>query len=143
MSEPPWACRGIRGAVLAEADTADAIHEATRALLEEIISANGIEQDDVASVIFTVTPDLTAAYPAVAARQLGWVDTALLTTLEMAPPNSPPRCIRVLIHWNTRRTQKDIHHVYIRGAEVLRPDRAQPEMTGDHRPQPEPARHQG
>lgn len=123
MSEPPWACRGIRGATLAEADTPDAIHSATRELLAEIIAANKIAQEDVASVIFTVTPDLTTAYPATAARQLGWYDTALLTAIEMAPPGSPPRCIRILLHWNTRVPQKDIQHIYMHGAEVLRPDR--------------------
>jgi chorismate mutase len=125
MTEPPWACRGIRGATLAAADTPDAIHAATRELLAEMIKANEIAEADVASVIFTVTPDLTAAYPATAARQLGWYDTALLTAIEMAPPGSPPRCIRILIHWNTRVPQKEIQHVYIQGAEVLRPDRDQ------------------
>ncbi|GAB4571293.1 MAG: chorismate mutase [Anaerolineae bacterium] len=124
MSEPSWACRGIRGAVLADADTPQAIHEATRELLEAMIAANGVRQEDVASVIFTVTQDLTQAYPATAARQIGWYDTALLTALEMSPPGSPPRCIRVLILWNTPLSQKDIQHIYIRGAECLRPDRA-------------------
>lgn len=126
MTEPPWACRGVRGATLAEADTANAIHEATRELLEALISANSIIEDDVTSIHFTVTPDLTAAYPATAARQVGWYDTALLTSLEMSPPGSPSRCIRVLIHWNTRRTQREVHHVYMNGAESLRPDRATP-----------------
>ena len=102
----------------------EAIHQATHELLQAIIDANEIEEKDVASVIFTVTPDLTAAFPATAARQLGWYDTALLTNIEMQPPNSPERCIRILIHWNTQKTQKDIQHIYIRGAESLRPDRA-------------------
>jgi chorismate mutase len=124
MLELPWACRGIRGAVLVEADTTEAIHAATRELLQEMINANGIEEADVASVHFTVTPDLTAAYPATAARQLGWYDTALLTSIEMQPPDSPPHCVRVLIHWNTRVAQKDIQHIYMNGAESLRPDRA-------------------
>ncbi len=124
MTELPWACRGIRGAILADEDTPDAIHRATRELLLAMIDANRINQEDVASVTFTVTPDLTAAYPATAARQIGWYDTALLTAIEMAPPGSPPRCIRILIHWNTTRSQAEVQHVYIRGAEVLRPDRA-------------------
>lgn len=124
MTELPWACRGIRGAILAEEDTPDAIHRATRELLRAMIEANEISQEDVASVTFTVTPDLTAAYPATAARQIGWYDTALLTAIEMSPPDSPPRCIRILIHWNTTRSQAEIQHVYIRGAEALRPDRA-------------------
>lgn len=124
MTELPWACRGVRGAILADEDTPDAIHRATRELLLAMIDANGISQEDVASVTFTVTPDLTAAFPATAARQIGWYDTALLTAIEMSPPDSPPQCIRILIHWNTIRSQVEIQHVYIRGAEALRPDRA-------------------
>jgi chorismate mutase len=80
----------------------------------------------VASVLFTATPDLDAAYPAVAARQLGWTETALLCVQEMAVRGSLPRCIRVLIHWNTDRSQDQLHHVYLREAKRLRPDRAGP-----------------
>lgn len=143
MTEPPWACRGIRGATLAEADTPEAIHAATRELLAEMIAANEIAEEDVASVIFTVTPDLTAAYPATAARQLGWYDTALLTAIEMAPPESPPHCIRILIHWNTRVLQHDVQHVYIRGAETLRPDRNQHAVssTSNHKQQAQETLH--
>ncbi len=129
MPDVPWSCRGVRGAVLAEADTPEAIHAATQELLREMIAANGIEEEDVASVIFTVTPDLTAAYPATAARQLGWYDTALLSAIEMQPPGSPARCIRILIHWNTRLPPQEIQHIYIRGAECLRPDRALQETS--------------
>lgn len=124
MAEIPWACRGIRGAVLADENTPEAILSATRELLEAMIQANGLEEQDVASVIFTVTPDLDAAFPATAARQLGWYDTALLSAIEIAPPDSPNRCIRILVHWNTKVSQRDIQHIYIRGAESLRPDRA-------------------
>jgi chorismate mutase len=136
MPDLPWACRGIRGAALATADTPESIHQTTRKLLEAMIAANGVKQEDVASVHFTVTPDLTTAHPATAARQIGWYDTALLTSLEMQPPESPERVIRVLIHWNTQVAQRDIQHVYIRGAECLRPDRAQPvhqHRNGTHR----------
>ncbi len=124
MNASSWACRGVRGATTASADTPEAIHQATRELLEAMIAANGIAQEDVASVLFTATPDLAAAYPATAARQLGWTEAALMTAVEMAPPQSLPRCIRILIHWNTARTQHEIQHVYIRGAEALRPDRS-------------------
>ncbi len=124
MPDVPWSCRGVRGAVLAESDTPEAILAATRELLETLIGANGIKEEDVASIIFTTSPDLTAAYPATAARQLGWYDVALLSAQEMAPPDSPPHCIRVLIHWNTRLSQKEIRHIYMNGAESLRPDRA-------------------
>jgi len=130
MSLPLLACRGVRGATLAADNSRDAILAATRELLQALIDANGIAPEDVASVIFTMTPDLTAVYPAFAARQLGWIDVALLSMQEIAPPDSLPRCIRVLIHWNTTRSQKDIHHVYMNGAEVLRPDRAMSQMNG-------------
>ncbi|MCS6842510.1 MAG: chorismate mutase [Roseiflexus sp.] len=116
-------CRGIRGATTCEENTREAILEATRDLLQRIIAANGVRPEDVASAIFSTTPDLTAEFPAVAARELGWLDTALLCTHEMAVPGSLSRCIRVLIHWNTTRRADEIVHVYIRGAHTLRPDR--------------------
>lgn len=117
-------CRGVRGATTADANTEEALLSATRELLARMIETNGIEPADVASVYFTATPDLNAAFPAKAARQLGWLDTALMCAQEMAVPGQPERCVRVLIHWNTARPQADIEHVYLRGATVLRPDRA-------------------
>jgi chorismate mutase len=119
-----WCCRGVRGATTAEANTRDAILDATREMLEQIVRANALEIDDIASAIFSTTADLTAEFPAVAARQLGWLDTALMCTHEMAVPGSLERCIRVLIHWNTTRQPHEIVHVYIRGAHRLRPERA-------------------
>lgn len=120
-------CRGIRGATTADANTRDAILEATRDMLQRVIAANDLHPDDIASAIFSTTPDLNAEFPAVAARALGWYDTALFCTHEMAVPGSLPRCVRVLVHWNTTRRADEIVHVYLRGAEQLRPDRsAQP-----------------
>lgn len=116
-------CRGVRGATVAEENTREAILEATRELLSRLTLANDLQPDDVASIIFSVTPDLTAEFPAVAARQLGWHDVALLDTIEIDVPGALARCIRVLIHWNTTRTAQEIVHVYLRGAERLRPDR--------------------
>lgn len=116
-------CRGMRGATTAEANTREAILEATRELLEHLIKANGLHPDDIASVIFSTTPDLNAEFPAVAARELGWLDTALFCTHEMAVPGSLSRCIRVLIHWNTTRRASEIVHVYLREARTLRPER--------------------
>lgn len=116
-------CRGVRGATTAEANTAPAILEATRDLLQRLIAANGIEVEDVASAWFTTTADLNAEYPALAARQLGWHDAALMCSHEMAVPHGLKSCIRVLIHWNTTRTLQEIQHVYLRGAVTLRPDR--------------------
>lgn len=114
--------RGVRGAITADANTADAILSAARQLLLAIIEANGIEEEDVASVIFTTTADLTAAYPAKAARDLGWRRTALLGALEMDMDDGIKHCIRVLIHWNTPKGLDEIVHVYMLGAIALRPD---------------------
>jgi chorismate mutase len=119
-----WGCRGVRGATTAEANTRDAILDATREMLEQIVAANDLRVEDIASAIFSTTPDLTAEFPAVAARQIGWLDTALMCTHEMAVPGSLERCIRVLIHWNTTRQPGEIVHVYVRGAQRLRPERA-------------------
>lgn len=117
-------CRGIRGATTVEENSREAILEATRELLEQLIAANGLNQEDIASAIFTTTVDLNAEFPAVAARDLGWLDTALMCGHEMNVPGSLQRCIRVLIHWNTSRSAKEIVHVYLRGARSLRPERA-------------------
>lgn len=115
-------CRGVRGATTAEANTSDAILKATRQLLALMIRKNGIEQEDVASVIFTTTPDLNAVFPAMAARQLGWEHVALMCSHELNVPDSLGRCIRILLHWNTDKSAGEIHHVYIKGAEHLRDD---------------------
>ena len=119
----PMVCRSVRGAVTVTENTDEAILAAAREMLFLIIRANDMKPEDVASAYFTTTTDLNATYPALAARQLGWYDVALLCGHEMTVPNSLPRCIRVLIHWNTRTQAKDIVHVYLRGARHLRPDR--------------------
>jgi chorismate mutase len=116
--------RGVRGATVAEANTREAILAAARELLEALVSANGIDLADVASVTFTATPDLDAAYPALAARELGWRDTALMCLQEMNVPGSLTRCLRVLIHWNTEKRPAEIRHIYLHAAAQLRPDRA-------------------
>jgi chorismate mutase len=118
----PIRCRGIRGATTVEADSAADILEATRELLAQIIRANGVAAQDVASAFFTVTPDLTAAFPARAARELGWQHVALLDAQEIPVPGSLSRCVRVLVHWNTDRSQEQIQHIYLGGAASLRPD---------------------
>ncbi|PDW02535.1 chorismate mutase [Candidatus Viridilinea mediisalina] len=115
-------CRGVRGATTCEANTREAILEATRELLEEMIAANGLTSDEIAGAFFTTTPDLNAEYPAVAARALGWSDTALLCGHEMAVPGGLAQCIRVLVLWNTTRNANELRHIYIRGARNLRPD---------------------
>lgn len=114
--------RGVRGAITVEENTADAILAATRLLLDELIRANGIVEEDVASAIFTTTPELTAAFPAKAARDMGWTQVALLGAQEMAASNGIPMCIRVLLHWNTEKALDEVVHVYMREAEMLRAD---------------------
>ena len=116
------ACRGVRGATTADADTSDAILEATRQLLALMIRQNGIEPEDVASAIFSTTLDLNAEFPALAARQLGWLHVALMCGHELDVPGSLRRCIRILLHWNTDTPADQIVHVYIKEAAKLRPD---------------------
>ena len=116
-------CRGIRGATTVEVNTSEAILEATHELLQLIIEANELDSADIGSVIFTTTADLDAEFPAIAARRMGWHDAALMCGHEMAVPGALARCIRILIHWNTPKSQAEIKHVYIRGARNLRPDR--------------------
>jgi chorismate mutase len=113
-------CRGIRGATIAEENTAKAIYAATRELLTRLIEANQIEEWDVAAVYFTMTPDLNAVFPAAAARQLGWNHTALMDATEIAVPHSLPRCIRVLILLNTDKEPQELVNIYLKGTDVLR-----------------------
>ncbi len=115
-------CQGVRGAITVDENTPAAILEATHMLLASMREANAFAVEEIASVIFTATPDLTAAYPAAAAREMGWTETPLLCMQEMAVAGSLPRCIRVLLHWNTDRLPGEIQHVYLRGARALRPD---------------------
>ncbi len=115
-------CRGVRGATTAQANTSEAILEATRQLLALMIRRNGITQEEVASAIFTTTPDLNAEFPALAARQLGWTNVALMCGHELDVPGSLGRCVRILLHWNTDKSADEIHHVYARGAVNLRAD---------------------
>ena len=114
------ACRGIRGATTADANTDEAIYSATRDMLQELINLNGINQEQVAAAYFTVTSDLNAAFPAAAARQLGWNNVALMCSTEIPVPDSMGRCIRVMILYNTEKSQDDIVNVYLKGTDVLR-----------------------
>lgn len=118
-------CRGVRGATTVEGTNRELILTATAELLERMVQANGIEPEDVASAIFTTSPDLTAEYPALAARLMGWRDVALLCGHEMAVPGGLERCVRILLHWNTMRSASEVEHVYIHGASNLRPDRSE------------------
>ena len=115
--------RGVRGAITAAANQPADITEATRELLAAILAANpGLQPQDLASALFTVTEDLSAAYPAAAARELGWTDVPLISAREIPVPGGLERCIRVLLHWNTDLPQSAIRHVYLGAAAALRPD---------------------
>ena len=114
------ACRGIRGATTADANTDEAIYSATRDMLQELINLNDINQEQVAAAYFTVTSDLDAAFPAAAARQLGWNYVALMCSTEIPVPDSMGQCIRVMILYNTETSQEDIVNVYLKGTDVLR-----------------------
>lgn len=116
--------RAVRGAVGVEANDSEAILAATRDLLERIVAENGICADELVSVVFTATPDLTAAFPARAARDMGWDDVPLMCMQEMAVPGGLVGCIRVLVHWNTELPRRAVHHVYMGRARELRPDMA-------------------
>ena len=113
-------CRGIRGATIVTANNRDDILAATRELLQEMVNANAVGVETIAYVHFTTTPELNAEFPAMAARELGWSDVALLCGHEMDVPGSLSRCLRILILFNTEKRADEIVHVYIRGAEALR-----------------------
>jgi chorismate mutase len=118
-------CRGVRGATSADSNSREDILRATRELLALMIRQNEIRPDEVASAVFSTTPDLDAEFPALAARQLGWLDVALMCTHELDVPGSLRRCIRILVHWNTQKAPGEIVHVYVKEASHLRPDRTQ------------------
>ncbi len=116
--------RGVRGATTATANTAEEIIEATQELIDALVRANQLSADDIASAFWTTTRDLTAEFPAFAARQVGWADVPQMCAHEMDVPGKLGMCIRVTLHINTEKAQRDIRHVYLRGATVLRPEYA-------------------
>ena len=113
-------CRGVRGATTVEGNTREHILAATKELLQEMVIANGVEEDDIACIIFTTTPDLNAEFPAVAARELGFSQTALLCEHEMNVPDSLSMCLRILLLFNTEKHAHELVHVYLKGAQGLR-----------------------
>ena len=114
------ACRGIRGATTADANTEDAIHEATAELVQALIDANDLEEDTLAAVFFTLTPDLDAGFAATAARKLAWANAPLMDITQVVTKGSLPLCIRVLILVNTDKEPKDLVYKYLKGAAGLR-----------------------
>lgn len=113
-------CLGIRGATTAEENSAVAIVSATKELLQELVALNHVDKSQLAAIWFTTTDDLNAEYPALAARQLGWMNVALMCGHEMAVPEGLPRCIRVLILVNTEKSSEDLKYVYLKDAQGLR-----------------------
>lgn len=117
--------RGVRGATTISSDTSQEVISATKELINAILLANqDLNTSDIASVLFTVTEDIASAFPALSARQMGWDNVPMMCSREIPVPGSLPLCIRVLIHWNTDHSQKEIHHVYLNQAVKLRPDLA-------------------
>ncbi len=116
--------RAIRGAITVPENTRDYILEGTRELLDEIINRNNVNKDDIISIIFSMTNDLNAVFPAVAARELGLTDVPLMCSNEINVPGSLKNCIRILLHLNTDKANSDINHVYLKDAVALRPDLA-------------------
>lgn len=114
--------RGIRGAITVERDDREAILAATKRLLREMTQRNGVEMEEIASVLFSLTPDLRAAFPALGARELGWVHVPMLHFTEIDVPGAMERVIRVLVHVNTTLAQENVEHVYLEKAVALRPD---------------------
>jgi chorismate mutase len=115
-------CRGIRGATTVDTNTKEDILKATRKLLQDMVKANDVRGEDVASILFTTTSDLNATFPAEAARELGLSQVPLLCGQEIDVPGSLPMCLRILILFNTNKSAEDIVHVYLKAAKKLRPD---------------------
>ncbi len=116
------AVRGIRGATTVDKNNTEEITARTRELLEVLVEKNSISVEDIASAVFSVTDDLNAEFPAVAARKIGWLYTPLFCTREIPVPGSLQSCIRVLLHVNSEKMQEEMVHVYLYEAKKLRPD---------------------
>ena len=117
------AIRGVRGAIVVKADQPDEVIGTVKELLIALMEANpDMDLADLASAFFTATEDIVSAYPAQAARELGWTSVPMMCAREIPVPGGIPRCIRVLLHWNTELPQDAVHHVYLGSAAALRPD---------------------
>ena len=119
---PALTVRGLRGATTVDADTAAQVTERSQELMREIMARNELVEDDIVSVLFTATPDVTSIFPATAIREIGFGAVPLLCAAEIAVPGAMPLCIRVLLHVHTTRSRDEMHHVYLHGAQGLRDD---------------------
>ncbi len=114
--------RGVRGAITVKKNEVKEIKQATQYLISDMLRKNDIQVDDIASAFFSLSPDLDAAFPAMAVREMGWEFVPMLCFHEISVPGSLERCIRVLLHWETQKHPKEIIHVYLKEAAQLRPD---------------------
>ena len=114
--------RALRGATTVDADTEEAINERVQTLVREMMERNGLQKDDLVSILFTATDDLTATFPATPARRMGLGDVPLLSARELSVRDATPRCVRVLMHMHTERTRSELRHVYLEGAQGLNDD---------------------
>jgi chorismate mutase len=114
--------RALRGATTVDEDSVEQIDARVQELVRQMLDRNGVDHDDLVSILFTATADVVATFPATAARKLGLGDVPLICAQEIAVPGSTPRCIRVLMHLFTDRPRSDLHHVYLEGARGLRDD---------------------
>jgi chorismate mutase len=119
---PALMVRGLRGATTVDEDTVAQVTDRSQELMREIMAANGLVEDDIVSVLFTTTADVTSIFPATAIREIGFGAVPLLCAAEIAVPGSMPLCIRVLLHVHTTRSRDEMHHVYLHGAQGLRDD---------------------
>jgi chorismate mutase len=118
----PLVVRGLRGATTVDADTVEQVTARSQELMRRIMDRNELVEDDIVSVIFTATGDISSIFPATAIREIGFGAVPLLCAAEIAVPGSMPLCIRVLLHVHTTKTKDEIHHVYLHGAQGLRDD---------------------
>ena len=118
----PPAVRALRGATTVDADTQEQVYERVQALLRELLARNGVDHEDIISILFTATGDVTSVFPAAAARVIGLGDVPLLCARELSIDDGTPLCIRVLMHLSTERPRSELHHVYLEGAKGLRDD---------------------
>ena len=114
--------RALRGATTLDEDTPEQVNERVRALVSSMLERNGIDHDDLVSILFTATDDVVSMFPAAAARSLGLGDVPLICARELTVAGAVPRCVRVLLHFYTERTRDSLHHVYLEGARGLRDD---------------------
>jgi chorismate mutase len=118
----PLMVRGLRGATTVDADTVEQVTQRSQELILRLMERNDLTEDDIVSVLFTATADVTSVFPATAIREIGFGAVPLLCAAEIAVPGAMPLCIRVLLHVHTTRTRDEIHHVYLHGAQGLRDD---------------------